>query len=202
MLCPFKRYDPQGTSTNHLERFPEVFLEIVRGQARRKRRPVTTPAFLIGSAADCDLVLGAAEFPKCHVYLRVGEWGVKLRHMGFYPAVAINGKTVSSQVLLANGDRIATGPYVFEVCIRERSRTHITSSHDRMVLAVGQSSCEVNGCDQVEALMDEIGRTLHLLEDTRPRLYSGSDFTSQHHSDQPPESRGQWLSSGGLASGF
>ena len=45
-------------------RLPTVELEIMRGQARRRVRRVAAPIFLIGTANDCDLVLGDPRFPE------------------------------------------------------------------------------------------------------------------------------------------
>lgn len=94
-----------------------VELEIVRGQARNRIRPVQNPAFLIGMANDCDLVLGDPQFPEVHAYVRTSSDGVTLRHLGFSPPITVNG-VLATQVPLANGDRIRTGPYEFLVHIQ------------------------------------------------------------------------------------
>lgn len=91
-----------------------VSLEIVRGQARQRLRPIMNPAFLIGMADDCDLVLGDPQFPEVHAYIRTSSEGVTLRHLGFAPPVTVNGNLATQQPL-ADGDRIRTGPYEFLV---------------------------------------------------------------------------------------
>jgi predicted component of type VI protein secretion system len=91
-----------------------VSLEIVRGQAKQRLRPVLNPTFLIGTADDCDLVLGDPQFPEVHAYIRISNEGVSLRHLGFAPPITINGRTATQQPL-ADGDRLRTGPFEFVV---------------------------------------------------------------------------------------
>ena len=112
---------PNGSSTSPRRgvMLPHVTLEIVRGQAREKVRHVTTPAFLIGSAPDCDLVLGDPRFPQVYAYLIVHTGGVLVRHLGFEPDLKVNGQEVS-RVALCDGDRLRLGPYEFIVGIQRR----------------------------------------------------------------------------------
>jgi len=93
-----------------------VKLEIRRGRANNLVREVTTPVFLIGTAGDCDMVLGDPQFPQVHTYLFVSERGVSLRHLGIGPDLTVNGRVVHS-AWLEDGDRIRTGPYEFHVCV-------------------------------------------------------------------------------------
>ena len=111
--------DRSSTSTTGSPLLPHVTLEIVRGQAREKVRHVTTPAFLIGSAPDCDLVLGDPRFPQVYAYLIVHTGGVLVRHLGFEPELTVNGQE-ASRVALRDGDRLRLGPYEFVVGIERR----------------------------------------------------------------------------------
>merc|ERR1711964_370100 len=99
---------------------PRVALEILRGRAKSKIRPISMPTFLIGSATDCDLVLGDSQFPAVHTYLRLSPREVSVRHLGFLPTLYVNGTPVASvPAPLTNGDVIRTGPYEFAVRIEE-----------------------------------------------------------------------------------
>ena len=91
---------------------PQVTLEILRGNANRKLRHVQSPVFLIGAAADCDLVLGDPLFPDVHTYLYVRTDGVSLRHLGAGPDLCVNGRRIES-LPVANGDRLQLGAYEF-----------------------------------------------------------------------------------------
>jgi len=93
-----------------------VYIEIVRGQAKSKKRYVTSSVFLIGSAHDCDLVLGDPQFPDVHLYLFVREEQVSVRVLGGAPDVSVNGETIRSTIL-NDGDRLRMGPYEFRVGI-------------------------------------------------------------------------------------
>lgn len=93
-----------------------VELEIVRGQAQRRRRPVISPAFLIGSSCECDLVLGAAQFAEVYVCLVVRRSDVTVRQVGEGPAMLINGRS-ATDAKLRDGDRLVAGPFEFIVHI-------------------------------------------------------------------------------------
>jgi hypothetical protein len=93
-----------------------VELEIVRGQAQRRRRPVVNPAFLIGSSCECDLVLSAAPFDEVYACLVVRPSGVTVRQVGDGPAMHVNGQP-TADVKLRDGDRLVAGPFEFVVHI-------------------------------------------------------------------------------------
>jgi predicted component of type VI protein secretion system len=130
---------PPGTAA-----LPHVTLHITRGQARHRVRHVNTPAFLIGSASDCDLVIGDPEFPHVFAYLIVHAGGVVVRHLGFEPELTVNGRS-ATRVALHDGDRLQLGPYEFVVGI-ERRRTdleHERSSFGSLPLsALKRTACE------------------------------------------------------------
>jgi hypothetical protein len=92
-----------------------VWLEIRRGRARNLVRHVTSAVYLIGSARDCDLVLGDAQFPQAFAYLFVNPSGVTIRRLGTGPVLTVNGQAIEA-TRVEDGDRIRTGP--FEFCVR------------------------------------------------------------------------------------
>jgi predicted component of type VI protein secretion system len=96
---------------------PRVELEILRGRAQNRLRPVKVPAFLIGSATDCDLVLGDSRFPEAHSYLLLSPGEVALRWLGCGPQVAVNGESIQKS-RLCDGDHLRMGPYEFRISIR------------------------------------------------------------------------------------
>ena len=96
---------------------PSVELEILRGRAQNRVRPEKVPAFLIGSATDCDLVLGDNRFPEAHSYLLLSPSEVALRWLGVGPQVAVNGESVQ-KARLCDGDHLRMGPYEFRISIR------------------------------------------------------------------------------------
>jgi hypothetical protein len=120
MSPPFFRHDrphlPRG-SRGAARDLPEVELTILRGRAQNLVRPVKAPAFLIGSATDCDLVLGDSRFPDAHSYLLLSPSEVGVRWLGFGPQVAINGELIE-KAALCDGDHLQMGPYEFRVSIR------------------------------------------------------------------------------------
>lgn len=103
-----------SNSAQHVE------LEIVRGQAQQRRRPVTGPAYLIGTSCDCDLVLSAAQFSEIYACLVVLPGQAMVRQVGDGPAMLINGRP-ASDANLQDGDRIVGGPFEFIVHIESPS---------------------------------------------------------------------------------
>jgi hypothetical protein len=95
---------------------PKIVLEITRGRAKHLRREVRTSAFLIGTAPDCDLVLGDPRFDDVHSYLFVSPRRVTIRHLGLGPALCVGGRTVSC-VALEDLDTLQMGAYEFRVLI-------------------------------------------------------------------------------------
>jgi pSer/pThr/pTyr-binding forkhead associated (FHA) protein len=95
----------------------QVSLEIVRGRARNKLRLVEARAFLIGSATDCDLVLGDPHFPPVHAYLLRSPQTTTIRWLGSGPALSVNDREAIESEPLADQDLIRTGPYEFRVHI-------------------------------------------------------------------------------------
>jgi hypothetical protein len=93
-----------------------VELEIVRGQAQQRRRPVAGPAFLMGTSCECDLVLSGAQFSEVYACFLVHPGEVTMRQVGEGPAILINGRP-TSVANLRDGDRISAGPFEFVVRI-------------------------------------------------------------------------------------
>ena len=129
MDSKFSRIDLPAPSTtarqsqqgpHYLTQLPQVGLEIVRGKASRKIREVNPPVFLIGTAEDCDLVLGDLRFPEAYAYMYVTTRGVSVRHLGEGPELYINGELTES-ALLNDGDILELGAYEFQLHIQDRS---------------------------------------------------------------------------------
>jgi len=95
---------------------PQVELLITRGRAQNRQRPVRGTAFLIGSAADSDLVLGDPSFDELHSYVFVRPEGVTVRHLGTGPELSVAGQPVLVAPL-TNDDRLGLGPFEFQVRI-------------------------------------------------------------------------------------
>jgi len=95
---------------------PKVELEITRGHARHRVREVRSAAFLIGTAADCDLVLGDPQFSEVHSYLFLSPTQVTVRHLGFGPGLSVAGQDVT-WATLQDKDELRIGPYEFRVRI-------------------------------------------------------------------------------------
>src|SRR3954463_11950284 len=78
---------------------PRVLLEITRGRVQQRIRPVRRPIFLIGTANDCDLVLGDLSFPKSYACLFVQETKVTIRRLGAGPPLTVCGEPTDAAEL-------------------------------------------------------------------------------------------------------
>lgn len=155
---------------------PSVELEIVRGAARHTRRPVTGKVFLIGSACDCDLVLGDEQFPEAYAYLFVQDGEVTLRHLGGGPAVLVEGERVQAR-RLGDGDVLECGPFAFRIVIQSpelKGRKDKPKSGPHFALAA-EEKCSLTPAEDVLGLRLAREEVSQLLSDIAAALQAGSD---------------------------
>ncbi|MEX0676281.1 MAG: FHA domain-containing protein [Pirellulales bacterium] len=121
--------DRRGGSDRTTREFdlPKITLEITRGRANHKTREVRSAAFLIGTAPDCDLVLGDPRFDPVHSYVFASPSRVTIRQLGQGPRLCVGGRPVS-WAALSNLDRLQLGPYEFQVRI-EWPKGHPDAGH-------------------------------------------------------------------------
>lgn len=93
-----------------------VTLEITRGKAHQRLRPLQGKVFLIGTASDCDLVLGDLSFPEVYAYLFVDGSEVTIRRLGAGPALVVSGERTDKAELF-QGDEVRFGPFELRVII-------------------------------------------------------------------------------------
>ena len=117
MDAPIFRFDHYSQPGPHiLSVGPRVALEITRGRVVQRLRPVRSRVFLIGTANDCDLVLGDLTFPEAYAYLFVQGTKVTIRRLGAGPDLLVCDECVETAELL-DGDRVAFGPFELRVVI-------------------------------------------------------------------------------------
>jgi hypothetical protein len=124
-ILRFDRYNLPGLQTSLAG--PGVWLQITRGRVRQPVRPVAGPVFLIGTATDCDLVLGDKSFPEAYAYLLVQDDGVSIRRVGDGPELLVNDEPIEATAL-ASGDRLAFGPFELAVQIPLTNKATIPPS--------------------------------------------------------------------------
>ncbi|HMC12518.1 MAG TPA: FHA domain-containing protein [Pirellulaceae bacterium] len=150
MDAPILRFDRYIPPEAHiLPLGPRVALEITRGRVRQRIRPVRGRMFLIGTANDCDLVLGDLSFPEAYAYLFVQNSKITIRRLGTGPELVICGEAVESAELL-DGDHVAFGPFELRVVIddspRQRTAIHAAAGCSHAATAA-DSSAEVASYD-------------------------------------------------------
>ena len=162
MDAPIYRLDRHSLPTPHSFAIgPQVSLEITRGRVQQRIRHVKSRVFLIGSANDCDLVLGDLQFPEAYAYLFVNGSEVTIRRLGAGPELAVNGERIESSELF-RGDRVAFGPFEFEVRIDEpaggrRQPVRIADDYD---YPCSEDDGPDRGDDEVSLLLSDIRRAL------------------------------------------
>src|SRR5438552_194484 len=136
MDAPILRFDRYSSPEPHiLPLAPRVALEITRGRVQQRIRPVRGRVFLIGTASDCDLVLGDFAFPEAYAYLFVQNSKIAIRWLGSGPELMVSGEIIESAEL-QDSDRITFGPFEMRVVIEDaahrpapaesRASTHAT----------------------------------------------------------------------------
>ncbi len=98
-----------------------VQLEITRGRVKHRWRNVSRKAFLLGSADDCDLVLGDERFSSVHAYVLRTTEGVTIRWLGEGPELTVNGTPARASSPLSDGDVIRTGMFEFVIHIHQET---------------------------------------------------------------------------------
>lgn len=173
-LTNHNRQSPRGP--HYPTSSPKVQLEIVRGQARRMFRPVEVAVFLIGTAEDCDMVLGDSQFPEAHLYLLTTEEGVSLRWLGVGPEVTVGGRPVST-TQLQHDDCIRTAQYEFRIHIQPPGETKTDRSRPwRQTGRSGQSIDSPDALSTVQNLLEDI-RDCMFPQSAPLRLYVEPDST-------------------------
>ena len=148
MDAPILRFDRYSSPEAHiLPLGPRVALEITRGRVQQRIRPVRGKMFLIGTASDCDLVLGDLSFPEAYAYLFVQDSKITIRRLGTGPELVICGEPVETAELL-DGDRVGFGPFELRVVIddspRQRAAIHAAAGHSDPATAAGSPAEEAS----------------------------------------------------------
>ena len=86
----------------------QLVLEVTKGQTRFRRRPVTSPRFLIGAGSTCDLRLGGAGMSALHSIITIAGREIAIEAIAAEPALTVNGRLVQNSVL-HDGDVITVG---------------------------------------------------------------------------------------------
>jgi hypothetical protein len=124
MAAPILRFDRYSSPEPHiLPLAPRVALEITRGRVQQRIRRVRGRVFLIGTASDCDLVLGDLSFPEAYAYLFVQDSQIAVRRLGSGPELMVSGEVVEAAEV-QHGDLISFGPFEVRIVIEDRARQH------------------------------------------------------------------------------
>lgn len=174
-LSNHDRQNPDGP--HFLAKPPKVQLEILCGRANFKMRSVDIPVYLIGTALDCDLVLGDRNFPEAHSYLIMGSEGLSLRYLGVGPEVLVNGQRIEA-VELCDGDSIEMGDYEFIIHL------HTSQQHPHGGKPLQQESYEFEPGELSET--DELDIVQHLLHDIRDAVFPQHCGLRLYMEPEPP----------------
>jgi hypothetical protein len=170
------RLDRQSLPQPHiLPAAPRVWLEILRGRVRERRREILRKVFLIGTASDCDLVLGDLQFPEAYAYIFVSGSEVTVRRLAAGPLLAVCGQSVETAELF-HGDLLEFGPFELRVVIDHPPGRIGHGEDDHAALQPGDCSD-----DEKQDAIDEVRS---LLADVRLSLAGGSASVRLYHEPQ------------------
>jgi predicted component of type VI protein secretion system len=172
---------PSHTHDRHIPGGPhfrspgaQIELAITRGRAKHKVRRVSVRAYLIGVAADCDLVLGDPRFPQVHAYLLRSPGGVTIRWLGQGPELTVNGHVAHASTPLEDGDIIRTGSYEFQVHVHgAEPRPTRDSDHPSSHATSGAPISTPSSWRSATRALSSA--TIALIQRAGLRLFDGSD---------------------------
>ena len=118
---------PVGTEAEFAP-LPQAHIEILTGNARYPIRPIFNPLFLIGSGADCDLVLASPNLAEIHSCLALTENGITWKCLVDTPLPQISGRDVRVAGV-NNGDIVRLADFEFKIhlCTTEAARDEWTA---------------------------------------------------------------------------
>lgn len=145
-------------------------LRIARGQVSQREREIEVPVFTLGSASDCDLILGDEQFPELYAYILRTHDGYRLRCLTAEPILTVNSED-TTYTRLENGDRIRCGPYEFHFQKSVNSLAQSSELPQSKTSAIVMPWVATDGQAQ-----DGIESVHRLLRDIRSRV-DGGTFT-------------------------
>lgn len=150
-----------------------LVLEVTRGRTRFRRRPVTSPRFLIGSGATCDLRLGGDAMPALHSIITICGGEISLEAIAAEPRLILNGRPVHT-THVHDGDIIGIGEVELiarleagqaPAGVAEAAGSRITTSEDNRPIS-DLSAAE---------LVDLIDQELRQIDDFESRQRVGAE---------------------------
>ncbi|WP_186767491.1 FHA domain-containing protein [Blastopirellula retiformator] len=147
---------PQGAHRRPAPLSAELLIR--RGRADRPSRPLDGPLFLIGSDAECDLVLGDPQFPGSYAYIFNRGSQLTLRWLGEGPELTVNGETFESGKLV-DGDRIRCGPYEFQLAVTSGGGAKDNRGSLQQTIGNAQAT-EETAREAVKDLISQVKRNL------------------------------------------
>jgi hypothetical protein len=161
MIAPMYRLDRQSRPQPHLlPAAPRVAVEILRGRVRQRIRELSSKVYLLGTASDCDLVLGDEQFPEAYAYIFVAGLAIKIRRLGTGPELIVNEEQVESSEL-SHGDVVEMGPFSLRVIVDHPPRRNSDPDSSRPLdFSPGSDSGEADAIDEIQSLLADIRQTL------------------------------------------
>ena len=96
----------------------KVQLIVVKGKPEGKTIPLTGPSFKIGRSETCQLRPNSELVSREHTEISLTDDQVSVRDLGSRNGTRVNGKTITKERVLKNGDLVQVGPLSFTVDIQ------------------------------------------------------------------------------------
>ena len=93
-------------------------LVVVLGKPRGKKIALHEGQFLIGRGRDCQLRPNSELVSRHHCCIMVDESSIRVREMGSTNGTFVNGKAITKETELSNGDLLTVGPLTFALTVR------------------------------------------------------------------------------------
>ena len=98
---------PQISSTSKPASAGE--LQVLNGSCSGQRIPMDFRRFVVGVERDCDLRPASTLLSRHHCVFKKDEYAVRVRDLGSKNGTFVNGRRISSEVVLNPGDEVTVG---------------------------------------------------------------------------------------------
>ena len=142
----------------------QVQLKVTNGTRAGQLIPINRPRFLIGRAEDCHLKPKSELISRYHCAILSEDGYVAARDLGSKNGVFVNGKRITVEEELKNGDHLIIGPLDFEVVLSvalaaEKKKPKIETMQELVARTVEQStkaeSASASSTDLSDWLMED-----------------------------------------------
>jgi pSer/pThr/pTyr-binding forkhead associated (FHA) protein len=146
----------------------KVQLIVVQGKPEGKQIPLAGPCFKIGRGETCHLRPNSELVSREHAEFQIYPDKVSVRDLGSRNGTLVNGKAITNEFVLKQGDLVSVGPLTFAVSI-EGAPTRVSSNGGK------PASLDEAGHEEIESWL--VADDAHPTPERPSGVFSGETIT-------------------------